>query len=1280
MKHILLAGWILATFFTVSFVSDADENVKYAELKTGVAPQWGNLKNTDIIPCPKEITIYDKNIAIDKHLAIALGKNPSGLTKIAASDLQRLILKQTSVKIPVVTYSPESQKNNLIVLGTLAELPDLQKDCDNANISFPKIEGQGYAIFPAKRGDSQNIVLLGKDNQGVYWSAMTLLQLINDKTIRLAKILDWPDFKNRVCETLLTPVNLLFMAKDEQQKAKAWELIKAGVDEAARLKFNYIRCFAVLYSQPLTDYPLDKRAEILGEVGKYVNARGMRLYLNISVVVATQGDEKQFPQLKDCARFLHLYASWSDEELLSHACDKIARMAKIIGPQHYFLHSPDIPNMGWNSRSESDKRRWGDDRLSAEAYLINRAYRALKQGAPNAEASYVSSPYGIGCTGNTQKYSDLLKMAGELSRKLDKEIWLLWREGSLESAQKLRTETKNEPQSYYIENSSFHSNRLVGGTARTAKTYYFKNGGKDFFYDNCNTSGAVHKLQNYILSEYSWNTQAPGNLFVGQKFDEKYKKNITAVNGENWNEWINVHDLDGAVRETLIPRACRQLFGSQTGNSLALAYSVGSSFNESKLGGPVTIPSSRRYRNSLEFAGRLTAADLELAKLWGKPELFNAGTYSIYQSVFKYVFVYKYIEKINAFLMKLNVIAEDGNDKEQLPALIEECNAYIKLARQELTDGYGKYHWDKVPFPAIYGATLGDLNNVNKKIDALENAIAFKIKQIRMFGAGKIKEQKQILTGIAPVPKEFKLDGKLDEWGMDTANILDSGFYNRKVGKQGIAGPKDIIAYWKAAWDKSYLYLAVMVFDDRLSFEKQSPLHKNDAIEVWINEEQLIFSFTPEGRIGVESYGARVKDKIEAMGQIGDEPSPLHPDLKFYVTEIKIPIDYIQTAPETGSSFYFALGVDDVDKDEKPGQIVFPETYKHPRLNNPDASISKDFALAVLQDNANLTVKVLSGKISNIAKSDGTYTCINLNLSLKSDRKTAGVTGEAYLYAKDGIHRFKLDIPNTLEGEWRNSTPLQLDTQNYYGDDIKVDLIIRAPGFYKKFILREGKYRANDLGYQSRLELFDCNSNSGENSDTTNKNELLYEISFDNGTFDIAGGNKNKIASPKARGNTLVPGIKGEAIKLDEQGFLEYPVNLKLPEQGLIEFWFKPDYASNDAQKGRTLFCLSSSRNSKNRIFFVKNLTYSYMYFFGKNSLFVKQDKIKVDSWNYVGLQWDETKNRMQLNVNGIITAREKVDLDFTQPMERLLIGNNEERNQGGNSAIDEIRIWKVNE
>ena len=86
------------------------------------------------------------------------------------------------------------------------------------------------------------------------------------------------------------------------------------------------------------------------------------------------------------------------------------------------------------------------------------------------------------------------------------------------------------------------------------------------------------------------------------------------------------------------------------------------------------------------------------------------------------------------------------------------------------------------------------------------------------------------------------------------------------------------------------------------------------------------------------------------------------------------------------------------------------------------------------------------------------------------------------------------------------------------------------------------------------------------------------------------------------------------------------------------------------------------------------------MYTFGDNSLDVKQDKINVNSWNYVGMQWDEIKKTMQLNINGFTKTLENVEFDLTQPMDTLVIGNSKYEDLGTNSAIDEVKIWKVNE
>ncbi len=1031
-----------------------------------------------------------------------------------------------------------------------------------------------------------------------------------------------------------------------------------------------MKCFAVLYSFPKTDYILDKRAKLIGEVGKYANKRGLKLHVNFTTAVAADGDEQQFPQLKKCLKFLHLYVSWSDEELIQHACDKVTKMAKIIGPQHYFLHSPDIPYMGWNRRSDSDRKRWGNDRVSAESYLTTKIYDAIKRGSPHAEVSYVSTSYAI--TGNSEQ----LQTTEELCRQLPKDLMLVWREGPLNAAKRLRGVTKNRPQEYYIENSSTHKNRLLGGVARVAKTYYFQNSDQDKYRGGGSPSFRIaHKPELGVLAEYIWNTQAPGSFFVQdvKKETDRSKWGRMTVNGIPWGEWITVYDLDGPLRETLIPRVCRQFFGEEVGNTLALAYSVGSSINDNALGGMATIPYDRRYQHSLLFAKRLAHANTEMAKLWGKADLFKPGTYPIYQIAFKYVNIYQYIEKINAYLMKISWIAETGQDEDQVSALTDEAFAYIKQAKKKLAEGYQTYNLQSIRYKAIYGAKIGKLDNVYKKITNLENAINFKNKQIKMFGAGKIsKEKKQTTLGIAPPPAAFGLDGNLDEWDMDAAHILDRSFYNRKVGTQGITGPKDAIAYWTASWDQSYLYIAMQIFDDQLSFQKFSPLFRNDAVELWINKQQFIFSINPDGEASVEPYGNYDKKKIAIATYRGEKAHPRHPDMQYWNLEIKIQADSLETEAKAGNSFYIALGLDDVDPGEKASQLFFPKTYQHLNMT-PGASYTKDFARVVLQPKAELTTTLSSGRIANVTLADGTYTCVNLELALDCKERTMGISSEIFLYTKDGIRRFEVDVPHTLKGNWKNT--LQVVTDDLYASDTGVDLVVRAPGYCRTFELQKGIYRNSDLGYIPSNDLPNRTQTS-----LSKEPAPLWASTFDDGSLTIQTNTGKTIAPTLSTDYTVVDARKGKAVKIESTGFLKYKLpKPQLIRKGMISFWIKPQYNASD--RNTKVFINLTSANSGIR--FIKNHSYSYMFIIhaqGKvNTVHVKTDRIKPNSWNYVALKWDDTKKSMLLDINGVETTKSNLKFNLNKPFRSLTVGNIKPNSeQGCNSIIDELTIQKT--
>jgi hypothetical protein len=1268
MKRILSVGCVLATLFTVSLLLTADENVKYAKLKTGIVPQWENLKDSDIIPCPKQIKIDNSSIPVNDLLAIYIGKSPSERIKTAAADLQQFIKEKTMVQVPIIT--DEDLKKNLIIIGTVSDNPQIKSFCDAAKIDVASLEMQGYAIFPQHNAEMTNLILAGKDEQGTYWAAMTLTYLIKNNAICVARIIDWPDFKNRMCENMMRYTRMLYQSRGkETQEKEAWQLVENAIREAARLKYNYISCNTSTYDPPPHDFPLDYRAQVLRKIGEQANRRGIKLYVCVNVAMGIKGEEAEFPQLKDCFSWLHFYTTWSDDFLINRACQKITRMAEIIGPQEYYFHSPDVPHL-WNKLPENDRKRWGDDAASAQAYVVNKFYSALKQGNPDVAMTYVPAPYVLGIKGYDDAYGRTAAFLVGLNQKLSNDICLVTRETSMESAQEMIKMAPKLPREWYIETASFLENRLVSGTSRIAKSYYFENNDRDFFHGGFNTSFyGVHKVQLGITAEYAWNTQAPGNLFVSQK-DGKM-----VVEGAVFQEWQLMHDLDGPVRDLLVPRACRQYFGEKTGNILALAHSVGGIYNMDSLGGPPTIPFDKRGKYSSEYADALRRASAEMAKLWDHPDLFNPGTYKIYQSIFKYPFVFQYLEKINSYLMQLSWIAESGKDEDKVNGIVGECTAWIKKAREEIRVGYDKYHFEQIDFGALRGATIGDLKNVNDKIDNLEQAVNLKVSQLKMFGAGNMGKMLTTI-GIPPANSKIIVDGKLDDWDMAAANILDHNYYTRKVGKQGISGSKDIIAYWTSAWDSSYFYIAVQIFDDNLSFSNKV-LWQNDAIELWSNDQQFVFSINPDGKPVVESYGSYKKEKIQFAAQVGDKPNSLHPDMKYWTAEIKIPVECLKTKGEVGNSFYMAIGVDDTDPGEKASQLFFPDTYQHLALT-VGATPEKNFARAFLQKKAEIDVALLGSKIQDIAKSDGTYTCVDLQLSLKAKEKVIGLSGELLVYGKNGIYRIKVPVPDVLEDEWKTNAPMQIDTGDFFDAVCGIDFILRAPGYYKIINIRKGQYKPASLGYVLR----DTDGMNNDLSDKpVSKNELLYEISFDNRTFDIVSSKGGSSAPKETTGCEIVEGRKGKAVRIDGNGALVYNLQFPLLEKGLVEFWLKPGYDKKDMNT-RTFICFPYKTGVGSLSFF-KNRSYSYMQCFSikrkTDIAYVGTEKINVGMWNYVAIQWDSIKNTMQLNINGVVTNNTNATFDNSQSFESMIIGNNISNGlQCCNSIIDEVKIWKV--
>jgi hypothetical protein len=278
------------------------------------------------------------------------------------------------------------------------------------------------------------------------------------------------------------------------------------------------------------------------------------------------------------------------------------------------------------------------------------------------------------------------------------------------------------------------------------------------------------------------------------------------------------------------------------------------------------------------------------------------------------------------------------------------------------------------------------------------------------------------------------------------------------------------------------------------------------------------------------------------------------------------------------------------------------------------------------------------------------------------------------LIYQDGIPRFNVDVPNTLEGDWKSA--LEIVTDDLYDPETGIDLLVRAPGYYKINELRKGKYRDSGLefiagGEQASAKL-DKPAHAGY--------EPLWTADFNDGSFSLNTGNGKNIKPELTNNCTIVDSRKGKAVKISDKGALTY----KLPEpqpisQGMIEFWLKPEYSEGD--KKTRVFAHLISANAHIR--FIKNQSYSYMFIIyaeGRaNIVSVKPVMIKTASWNYISLQWDEAKKSMTLNINGVETAKTNFAFSFEHHFQSLIIGDiRKDGDQCCNSTIDEFKVLKI--
>jgi len=268
--------------------------------------------------------------------------------------------------------------------------------------------------------DAARTRLVGRDEQGLVWAAMTFRRLLRkDADGRLilagARVRDWPDFPLRAMNRLSsfhrerTEHGLLEAMKRSRSEpgryADAYiHDAKRTVDFLARLKLNLV--WLPLAGVPTQFDALAReldgadRAELflatLHRVTSYAQARGLAVCDVLSTAVGTSPEDDDDLQATRCVRnpSQRRYYCWTQDERSRH---KAEQTALLLGKAGYTMAVVQLPDGGgyanpgyWDARCKLC--RWSTDRAVADAHLFALWHEACRKHAPTVTLAALQHP------------------------------------------------------------------------------------------------------------------------------------------------------------------------------------------------------------------------------------------------------------------------------------------------------------------------------------------------------------------------------------------------------------------------------------------------------------------------------------------------------------------------------------------------------------------------------------------------------------------------------------------------------------------------------------------------------------------------------------------------------------------------------------------------------------------------------------------------------------------------------------------------------------------------
>jgi cellulose/xylan binding protein with CBM9 domain len=1095
-------GILFLALFTIGCIKQMNSTADNSNEVT--ACREANIIN--LVPTPQHIRLLDKLIPLSGMRIIV----PNSSKKIQAGvDFinNRIKLKGGS---PLTVDTNSNNNLNQIIIG-IWDNPDIRKLAHDSGLSedISKLGEQSYHIDTIIRNNKTTILLRGVDRCGTLYACVTLANLIAVKNsqivIRTADIRDWPAFKLRdVWSFDFSRIKTLNNASFKRGKnEEIFNYYKNQIDTCFRWKLNGIH--AKFGKFPNIKDPLFKsKMNLIHRIANYAFERGIVFRLlastNINDYLSQKELEEDSIKIKRfgrieayCfsaekahrakAKFYYQYLKWFPQVILClHPVDAGA------------YHNPAL----WSRRGTSDRKKYGDDRVSATVDECTPYYEMLKELNPKNDLIIVPLPYHFqfALSDYPQRFRDLAKagpggrlpkgvknkkqaiaiqkqlnqFSKQLAKKLDKEIFITTREAARDTTLACGNLYKNHPLDIwiYLARGRGWRGSFIPQT-RLLKTF-LRHDFKDNLYSDGFQSFGSPLVLAAAYAEYLWNSNTPDSSDQFTLFSRQYE--------------VDGRELSSYQRNQLIPRICRDIFGDAASTMIPI-YTSNISLNyvvklKKMAWSWDTEVFDDPYKYLQEQNQKLNQASINLKQLLDKlqqgkingPNGHDLRKSTTFGAVLYYI---KYIPLLH-IKSELDLAIADAEKalSRQAPNKAEKILKTALNKLPELENRYKSWLKKMESFENIIAKTplIRAQYREEKKLNELSPSSYRLIYQTLLDrskrsaqSGGEIPEHileflSERSTVIPKLPKNivFDANGAPDNREWRSVPVLD--FFT--VQDKGLAQFETIV---KMAWDEQFLYLSAQLLNSP-SESQSKDFWRQDTIE-------LILKSSTDDKKETLHFAMNMKDRKKAWIVKSDGSKKSISDKTWntgtmirageWFAEAMIPMKILKKSLGATKKWKFNIHRHrpiSSDKNLAEDSFFIKANSKEKELTGW-GNLKFDNNTEVSQnDDVTISIKDFSRKNQAISYASVTLLrfipVIKSNRSLVNAKLIINVSKKGKCIIKETI-----DI-GRIPGLWSPSSPLTLDLEAIYAGDLELTLtIIRRINFdlrrtSKQFTVKDG--------------------------------------------------------------------------------------------------------------------------------------------------------------------------------------------------------------------------------